>query len=351
MVFFAWLTFLTGLVLSGTAAYFSVFGLALIYAGAFWPVVILASVMECAKLVSVSWLFRYRHLASWPIRLYFIAATILLASITSMGIFGYLTRAHVETEGTAVVSQLALDEIAAREASLLDQRQQLNTELASLTQQSSQLLAQLGNAGRLAGASGAVRVQRESANRRQTVLGQLQQLTTELSVVRKQRAEQTAALEKATADIGPLKYVASAIYGKEDLETVRLAVVWLTILLMVVFDPMAIMLLVAANILFMQVDAMTPKRAAVSPPTEMTDSDTSTPIIPHATAPPVRAASTKTITTETAPILHVKANTATAKIVPLVPFVLDLDNARANDVPMALASSSQPPIVPFDSIT
>ena len=156
MRFFAWLTFLTGLVLSGTAAYFSVFGLALIYAGAFWPVVILASVMECAKLVSVSWLFRYRHLVSWPIRVYFIAATILLASITSMGIFGYLTRAHVETEGTAVVSQLALDEIAAREASLLDQRQQLNTELASLTQQSSQLLTQLGNAGRLAGASGAV---------------------------------------------------------------------------------------------------------------------------------------------------------------------------------------------------
>lgn len=250
MLPFAWLTFVTGLTLSGLAAFFSVFGLALIYAGAFWPVVALASTLEVAKLVAVSWMYRYRHLASRGVRAYFYAATLTLMLITSLGIFGFLTRAHVETEGVAATAELTLNEVQQREAQLQQERDQINTELKVLNEQSSQLVSQLGAAQRLRGSAGAVAVQRENAARRTALLADLKRINTDLSAAQKERITTETETNKATADIGPLRYVAQAVYGSDDLDTIRQAVVWLTVLLMVVFDPMAIMLLIAANILF-----------------------------------------------------------------------------------------------------
>lgn len=252
MRLFAWLTFLTGIILSGIAAFFSVFGLALIYAGAFWPVVALASTLEIAKLVAVSWMYRFRHLAGRGIRTYFYFAVIMLMLITSLGIFGFLTRAHVETEGTAATAELTLQEVQARETQLKEQRDQINTELKVLNEQSSQLVTQLGAAQRLRGSSGAVAVQRENAARRTALLAELKQINTDLTAVQKERITTETTTNKATADIGPLRYVAQAVYGSDDLNTIRSAVVWLTAILMIVFDPMAVMLLIAANILFTQ---------------------------------------------------------------------------------------------------
>lgn len=249
---FAWLTFLTGIILSGIAAFFSVFGLALIYAGAFWPVVALASTLEIAKLVAVSWMYRFRHLAGRGIRTYFYFAVIMLMLITSLGIFGFLTRAHVETEGTAATAELTLQEVQARETQLKEQRDQINTELKVLNEQSSQLVTQLGAAQRLRGSSGAVAVQRENAARRTGLLAELKKINTDLTAVQKERITTETTTNKATADIGPLRYVAQAVYGNDDLNTIRSAVVWLTAILMIVFDPMAVMLLIAANILFTQ---------------------------------------------------------------------------------------------------
>lgn len=249
---FAWLTLLTGLTLSGLAAFFSVFGLALIYAGAFWPVVALASTLEVAKLVAVSWMYRYRHLAARGVRAYFYAATLTLMLITSLGIFGFLTRAHVETEGVAATAELTLNEVQQREMQLQQERDQINTELKVLNEQSSQLVSQLGAAQRLRGSTGAVAVQRENAARRTALLADLKRINADLSAAQKERITTETETNKATADIGPLRYVAQAVYGSDDLDTIRQAVVWLTALLMLVFDPMAVMLLIAANILFTQ---------------------------------------------------------------------------------------------------
>lgn len=264
MKLFAWLTLLTGLSLSAIAAFFSIFGLALIYAGAFWPVVILSSTLELAKLVSVSWMYRYRHLAGRGLRGYFYAATLTLMLITSLGIFGFLTRAHVETEGTAATAELTLNEVQQRETQLKEQRDQLNTELKALNEQSQQLVSQLGSLQRLTGRQGAVNVQRENATRRAELLKDLKQITTDLTAVQKERIVTETETNTATADIGPLRYVAQAIYGNDDLDTIRGAVVWLTVIMMVVFDPMAVMLLIAANILFTQ--RLTPATPATLPP-------------------------------------------------------------------------------------
>lgn len=251
---FAWLTFLTGLTLSGIAAFYSVIGLSMIFAGAFWSVVALASVLEVSKLVAVSWLYRYRQLAGRLVRTYFYAATLVLMMITSLGIFGYLTRAHVQTESTVIEAQLKLDEIGQREQSIKEQRDQLNAELKSLTEQSNQLVAGLGSAARFGGSSGAVRVQRETSIRREAILKEIKQLNASLSDVQRERIVTETETNKTTADVGPLRYVAQAVYGNDSVNTIRSAVVWLTGILMVVFDPMAIMLLIAANILFSKME-------------------------------------------------------------------------------------------------
>jgi hypothetical protein len=250
---FAYLTFFTGLLLSGIAAFFSVVGLSMIFAGSFTAVAILASSLEITKLVAVSWLYRYRSLASRPVRSYFYIATIILMIITSLGIFGYLSRAHVDIEAESTQAQLTLDEINQREQAITANRDQLTKELNSVSSQSDKLVDQLGASNRLTRENGAVQVQRENAKRRETILNQLKETNDSLTAIKKERIVTQSTVSKATADIGPLRYVASALYGNENQDTIRKAVIALTVLLMIVFDPMAIMLLIAANILFLKV--------------------------------------------------------------------------------------------------
>ena len=95
-MFIAILTLLSALSISGVAIFYSVIGLATIFPGAFWPVVIMGSVLEVGKLVTASWLYRnWRH-TRWLLRTYLTIAVIVLICITSMGIFGFLSKAHLE---------------------------------------------------------------------------------------------------------------------------------------------------------------------------------------------------------------------------------------------------------------
>ena len=95
-MFIAILTLLSALSISGVAIFYSVIGLATIFPGAFWPVVIMGSVLEVGKLVTASWLYRnWRH-TRWLLKTYLTTAVIVLICITSMGIFGFLSKAHLE---------------------------------------------------------------------------------------------------------------------------------------------------------------------------------------------------------------------------------------------------------------
>ena len=90
------LPFITAIALSGIAAYYSVIGLAQIFPGSYWPIIIMGSVLEMSKLVTVSWLYNNWNVTTRWMRYYFLIAVLLLMGITSMGIFGYLSKAHIE---------------------------------------------------------------------------------------------------------------------------------------------------------------------------------------------------------------------------------------------------------------
>ena len=95
-MFIAWLTLLSALSISGVAIFYSVIGLATIFPGAFWPVVIMGSVLEIGKLVTASWLYRNWKQTRFLLKTYLSTAVVVLSLITSMGIFGFLSKAHLE---------------------------------------------------------------------------------------------------------------------------------------------------------------------------------------------------------------------------------------------------------------
>ena len=104
------LTLLTALLLSGVAGYYSVIGLAAIFPGSFWPIIIMGSTLESAKLVTVSWLYRNWKLVPVGMKMYLTSASVILMLITSMGIFGYLSKAHLEhsADNAPIVSKVQL---------------------------------------------------------------------------------------------------------------------------------------------------------------------------------------------------------------------------------------------------
>src|SRR5210317_2489657 len=90
------ITFLSALTISGVAIYYSVAGLAAIFAAAVIPIIIMGVVLEVGKLVTAVWLHKYWSKATWWLKSYLSVAVIVLMFITSMGIFGFLSKAHIE---------------------------------------------------------------------------------------------------------------------------------------------------------------------------------------------------------------------------------------------------------------
>ena len=95
-MFIALLTLISALSISGVAIFYSVIGLATIFPGAFVPVVIMGSVLEVGKLIAASWLYRNWKQTRFLLKFYLATAVVVLSLITSMGIFGFLSKAHLE---------------------------------------------------------------------------------------------------------------------------------------------------------------------------------------------------------------------------------------------------------------
>jgi len=112
-MFLAILTFIAALTISGVAIYYSVAGLAAIFAAALVPIIIMGVTLELGKLITVVWLHRNWKRAVWWLKSYLTIAVVILMFITSMGIFGYLSKAHIEQTSMSIeqVAQIeSLDE-------------------------------------------------------------------------------------------------------------------------------------------------------------------------------------------------------------------------------------------------
>ena len=216
------LTLLSALLLSGIAAYYSIIGLAAIFTGAFWPIVFMGSVLEMSKLVTASWLYRNWKTCPFLLKSYLTSAVVILMVITSMGIFGFLSKAHIDSTLEAGANSV--------EIRTIKQQEKIANERLEY------LLKRAGNP------------ETASAN----VDRQIQQTQRELADINKRKLPLLKEENKLVAEVGPIKYIGDMVYGTDDTNAIDKAVRLVIMLIMVVFDPLAVLLLIAANMSMQQ---------------------------------------------------------------------------------------------------
>ena len=232
---------LTAFIIAGVAAYFSVYGIATLYAGAFISVLVMAGALEVGKLVATSFLYRYWHKTNLLLKTYMLIAIMTLMGITSMGIFGFLTAAYQ-------TSLIEYSQAETQQDFLISQKAILEKELASLTMRVDTL-----NQSRLSQEQRLPSMSRRSAAPVYEDIKKSGEEITQARTRMNQIFEEVKALDLQTLeaqkqsgkqkDIGTLKYAAELF--NTDINTI---VKWFTLSIIIVFDPLAIALVLAYNI-------------------------------------------------------------------------------------------------------
>ena len=211
------LPFLTAIALSAIAAFYSVIGLAQIFPGSFLPIILMGSVLEVAKLVTVSWLYNNWVETNRLMKTYFIVAIILLMAITSMGIFGFLSRAHIQSNIVVGANSVQIKTLNTQEKIAKDRLEYLLKRAGDPTTASNKIDKQI------------------------------QDTQVELTRLSKEKLPLMTEENKLTAEIGPIKYIAEIFYNKDDAGFIDKAVRLVIFTIIIVFDPLAILLLIASN--------------------------------------------------------------------------------------------------------
>jgi hypothetical protein len=242
---FPTLTLLVALTLSAIAAWYSVLGLTAIFAAAVIPIIIMGGSLEIAKVVTTVWLHKYWDRAGWKLKLYLIPAVVALAFLTSMGIFGFLSKAHSD-------QSLVSGDVAAK-IELIDEKIKISRENIAMSQKAleqmnSQVDQLLGRTEDDIGANRAVQVRRQQRTERTRLQNEIAAEQEAIAKLNEEAAPIRAEVRKIEAEVGPIKYIAAMIYGDNpDSNLLERAVRWMIILIVMVFDPLALVLVLAAQ--------------------------------------------------------------------------------------------------------
>lgn len=237
---FTFIVGLVALIVAGCAAFFSVQGLATLYAARFVAVCIMAGGLEIGKLVAASFLHRYWKVTGWMLKTYLTIAVIVLMAITSLGIFGFLTAAYQQSHVKVELTDVKQEALSSKKEFLQNEITQLNSRINTLNE---------------ARKSQEKRLPDLSSRAAKPIYDDIKKSSDEISATRKRVDELTAQLFETNqsainekiegskeVDIGTLKYVAKA-FGM-DMDTI---VKWFTLAIVVVFDPLAVALVLAYN--------------------------------------------------------------------------------------------------------
>ena len=244
----AYFTLFSGLLISAVAIYYSVAGLMSIFSATVVPIIIMGASLEVGKLVGTVWLKQNWKIAPFVLKAYLIFAIVILMIITSIGTFGFLSQSHI---GQSLVTDNSAANVAVYDEKIQIQKDniKLNREsLAQLDLAVNQLMSRSDNMGGIAQANAARRNQKAE---RELLLSEIASAQHNISVLNDDRAPLAATLRKNEADVGPIKYVAALLYGDDpDQNILDKAVRWVIVLIVIVFDPLAVILLLASQYSF-----------------------------------------------------------------------------------------------------
>ena len=237
----AYLTLLTALAISGVAAYYSIIGLIAIFSASVIPIAVMGVVLETGKLVTAAWLYHYWKKVNVLLKTYLISAVFVLMFITSMGIFGFLSKAHIEQTSVSADNTLQIESIdsqitrqrtdidrAEKQLTLLDDALEKYVELGAITK--------------------GLNARKDQQGERDALTTTINDATDNIATLTQTKYELRTKQNELIAEVGPIKYIAELAYGNSDTNTLEEAVRWVILILVWVFDPLAVLLLISANI-------------------------------------------------------------------------------------------------------
>ena len=247
---FGILTLLVGLAISVVAAWYSIVGLMAIFAAAKIPIAIMGAVLEVGKLLTASWLYQFWDKTNTLLKSYFTIAVVVLMFITSMGIFGFLSKAHMDQTLTVGDNSLLIERIDRK----IDREKVKITDAETVVAQLDKTVQVLIDYDRIRGPSGAIAVRESQNDERASLSNIIDQAYSKIDTLSVEKLELDKEQLELEAEVGPIKYIAAFIYGDElDKTLLERAVRWIIITIIFVFDPLAVLLIVAANMTFKEV--------------------------------------------------------------------------------------------------
>jgi hypothetical protein len=246
--FIAWLALLSGLTISSVAIWYSVAGLVSIFAAAVTPIIVMGVALEVSKLIATVWLKLNWSRAPIFIRTYLLAAIAILMVITSMGIFGFLSKAHSDQN---LVSGDVQSKIAIYDEKIQTAKDNIDANRKALKQMDEAVDQVMGRSSDEKGADKAVAIRRGQQKERARLQSEIASEQKAIAALNEEAAPIRAEVRKVEAEVGPIKYIAAFIYGSNpDANILEKAVTWVIIIIVSVFDPLAVILLLASQYSF-----------------------------------------------------------------------------------------------------
>ena len=241
-MFLTLITFISAISISLIAAGYSILGLATLFAGAYVPIIAMGSALEVGKLVAASWLYHnWRRNIPKSLKTYLFTSIIVLVFITSVGIFGFLSKAHLDqvkpTAGNT--EQIALiDKKIKQEEKIIERAEKTLAQLDKALD----VYIDKGYVSR------GLKERNKQKEERDLLNKSIDESMAKIADLNNSKSSINIEQLKLEADVGPLKYVAELIYGDNAKDHFDSAVRIIILILIFVFDPLAVLLLIAANI-------------------------------------------------------------------------------------------------------
>jgi hypothetical protein len=244
----ACLLLFTGLTISSVAIYYSVVGLTAIFSAAAVPIMIMGVSLEVAKLVCATWIKQYWSQVPRLMKTYMVTAVTVLMLITSMGIFGFLSKAH--NDQTLVSGDVGA-KLAIYDEKIKTARDNIDADRKQLQQMDAAVDQVMSRSSDEKGADKANAIRNSQKRDRAALAKDIETNQKIIAQLNDEAAPIRAENRKVEAEVGPIKYIAAFIYGTApDSSMLEKAVTWIIILIVIVFDPLAVIMLLASQMTF-----------------------------------------------------------------------------------------------------
>jgi len=244
----AYLALISGLAISGVAEYYSIMGLIAIYPAALIPIIIMGVVLGLGKISGTVWLKQNWEWSPFFLKAYVLPAIVVLMLITSLGVFGFLSKAHSDQ---SLVSGDVQSKIAVYDTKIQTARENIETDRKQLKQMDEAVDQVMGRSSDEKGADKANAIRKSQQRDRLALAKDIEANQKLISQLNDEAAPIRAEVRKVEAEVGPIKYIAHLLYGENpDANVLEKAVIWVTVLIVIVLDPLAVILLLASQYSF-----------------------------------------------------------------------------------------------------